>query len=38
VNGKVVVKDRLLTQTSDVHVSEVSKKSAEGLWSRLKPK
>jgi 5-methylthioadenosine/S-adenosylhomocysteine deaminase len=38
VNGKVVVKDRLLTQTSDAHVSEVSKKSAEGLWSRLKTK
>jgi putative selenium metabolism protein SsnA len=38
VNGKVVVKDRLLTQTSDAHVSEVSKKSAEGLWSRLSPK
>ena len=38
VNGQVVVKDRLLTKTSDAHVSEVSKKSAEGLWSRLNPK
>ncbi|MFX1606952.1 MAG: amidohydrolase family protein, partial [Promethearchaeota archaeon] len=37
VNGKVVVKDRLLTLTSDEHVSEVSKKSAESLWSRLSP-
>jgi cytosine/adenosine deaminase-related metal-dependent hydrolase len=35
VNGEIVVKDRLLNQTSDAHVSEVSKKSAEGLWSRL---
>jgi len=38
VNGRIVVKDRMLTQTSDAHVSEVSKKSAEGLWSRLNPK
>jgi cytosine/adenosine deaminase-related metal-dependent hydrolase len=38
VNGKVVVKDRLLTLTSDEHVAEVSKKSAEGLWTRLSPK
>ena len=38
VNGQIVVKDRLLTKTSDSHVSEVSKKSAEGLWSRLNPK
>ena len=38
VNGKLAVKNRLLTQTSDAHVSEVSKKSAEGLWSRLNPK
>ena len=38
VNGQVVVKDRLLTKTSDAHVAEVSKKSAEGLWSRLNPK
>jgi putative selenium metabolism protein SsnA len=38
VNGKVVVKDRLLTLTSDEHVAEVSKKSAEGLWTRLGPK
>ena len=37
VNGKVVVKDRLLTLTSDEHVAEVSKKSAEGLWTRLSP-
>lgn len=37
VNGKVVVKDRLLTRTSDEHVSDVSKKSAESLWSRLNP-
>ena len=35
VNGEVVVKDRLLTKTSDAHVSEVSKKSAESLWLRL---
>lgn len=35
VNGKVVVKDRLLSQTTDAHVQEVSKKSAESLWSRL---
>ncbi len=35
VDGKVVVKDRLLTQTSDSHVSEVSIESAKGLWSRL---
>jgi 5-methylthioadenosine/S-adenosylhomocysteine deaminase len=38
VNGEVVVKDRLLTKTADAHVSEVSKKSAEGLWSRLNEK
>ncbi len=38
VNGKVVVKDRLLTLTSDEHVAEVSKKSAEGLWTRLSSK
>jgi cytosine/adenosine deaminase-related metal-dependent hydrolase len=38
VNGQVVVKDRMLTKTSDSHVSEVSKKSAEGLWSRLNQK
>ncbi len=37
VNGKVVVKDRLLTQITDAHVSDISKKSAEGLWSRLNP-
>lgn len=37
VNGQVVVKDRELTKTTDVHVAEVSKKSAEGLWSRLNP-
>jgi 5-methylthioadenosine/S-adenosylhomocysteine deaminase len=35
VNGKVVVKNRLLTQTSDAHVSAVSTKSADNLWSRL---
>ncbi|MFW9963232.1 MAG: amidohydrolase family protein [Candidatus Sifarchaeia archaeon] len=35
VNGKVVVKDRVLSQTTDAHVQEVSKKSAESLWSRL---
>ena len=35
VKGKVVVKDRLLTQVSDSHVAEISRKSAEGLWSRL---
>jgi 5-methylthioadenosine/S-adenosylhomocysteine deaminase len=35
VNGEIVVKDRLLTQTSDAHVSDVSKKSAESLWLRL---
>ncbi len=35
VNGRVVVKGRHLTKTSDAHVSEVSRKSAEGLWSRL---
>ena len=35
VNGQVVVKDRLLTKTTDAHVSEVSKKSAENLWTRL---
>jgi cytosine/adenosine deaminase-related metal-dependent hydrolase len=38
VNGEIVVKDRHLTKTSDAHVSEVSKKSAEGLWTRLNPK
>lgn len=38
VNGQVVVKDRLLVKTSDAHVSEVSKKSAEGLWGRLSSK
>jgi cytosine/adenosine deaminase-related metal-dependent hydrolase len=38
VNGQVVVKDRLLTKTSDAHVSEVSKKSADGLWNRLNQK
>jgi putative selenium metabolism protein SsnA len=38
VNGKVVVKDRLLTLTSDEHVAEISKKSAEDLWTRLSPK
>ena len=37
VKGRVVVKDRLLTQVSDEHVSDVSKKSAESLWSRLNP-
>jgi putative selenium metabolism protein SsnA len=37
VNGEIVVKDRLLTKASDSHVSEVSMKSAEGLWSRLNP-
>ncbi|TET10373.1 MAG: amidohydrolase [Candidatus Thorarchaeota archaeon] len=35
VGGQVVVKDRKLTKTSDAKVAEVSKKSAEGLWSRL---
>ncbi len=35
VNGEIVVKEKLLTKTSDSHVSEVSKKSAENLWSRL---
>ncbi len=35
VGGQVVVKDRILTKTSDARVAEVSKKSAEGLWSRL---
>ncbi|MHA3963319.1 MAG: amidohydrolase family protein [Candidatus Thorarchaeota archaeon SMTZ1-45] len=35
VNGRVVVKDRLLTQTTDAHVLEVSRKSAENLWSCL---
>jgi len=35
VNGKVVVKDRVLSQTTDARVQEVSKKSAESLWSRL---
>ncbi len=38
VKGRIVVKDRLLTQVSDDHVAEVSKKSAEGLWSRLNHK
>ena len=38
VNGQIVVKDRLLTKTTDAHVSEVSRKSAEGLWTRLNPK
>jgi len=38
VNGEVVVKDRLLTKSDDAHVSKVSKKSAEGLWTRLNPK
>jgi 5-methylthioadenosine/S-adenosylhomocysteine deaminase len=38
VNGQVVVKDRLLTKTSDDHVSEISKESAKGLWNRLSPK
>lgn len=37
VKGLVVVKDRLLTQVSDDHVAAVSKKSADGLWSRLNP-
>ncbi|MFW9834513.1 MAG: amidohydrolase family protein [Candidatus Thorarchaeota archaeon] len=35
VNGEIAVKDKLLTKTSDAHVSEVSKKSAETLWLRL---
>lgn len=35
VKGRVVVKDRLLTQVSDDYVAEVSRKSAQGLWSRL---
>ncbi|MHA1949527.1 MAG: amidohydrolase family protein [Candidatus Thorarchaeota archaeon] len=35
VKGQVVVKDRLLTKVPDSRVAEVSKKSAEGLWSRL---
>ncbi|MFW9926828.1 MAG: amidohydrolase family protein, partial [Candidatus Thorarchaeota archaeon] len=35
VKGKVVVKDRLLTQVADSHVADVSRKSAQGLWSRL---
>ena len=35
VGGQVVVKDRILTKTSDAKVAEVSKNSAEGLWSRL---
>ena len=38
VNGQIVVKDKMLTRASDAHVSEVSKKSAEGLWSRLSQK
>jgi 5-methylthioadenosine/S-adenosylhomocysteine deaminase len=35
VNGNIVVKDRLLAKSSDEHVSKVSRKSAENLWSRL---
>lgn len=35
VKGRVVVKDRLLTQVSDEHVAEVSRKSAQALWARL---
>ncbi|MFW9837083.1 MAG: amidohydrolase family protein [Candidatus Thorarchaeota archaeon] len=35
VNGEPVVKNKLLTKTDDAHVSDVSKKSAEGLWSKL---
>ena len=37
VNGRVVVENRLLKLTSDEHVAEISKKSAEGLWTRLSP-
>ncbi len=35
VKGKVVIRDRSLTQVSDAHVADVSRRSAEGLWSRL---
>jgi cytosine/adenosine deaminase-related metal-dependent hydrolase len=35
VNGKLVVKDSLLTQVTDEKVSEISTKSAEQLWSKL---
>ena len=37
VNGKIVVKDRLLNQATDAYVAKVSKKSAESLWARLNP-
>ena len=35
VDGKFVVKDGLLAQTTDERVSEISAKSAENLWSKL---
>lgn len=38
VNGNVVVENRLLTKTTDAHVSKISRDSAKGLWSRINSK